>query len=70
MSSKNQIDTEPTIDEMLEDPIIGLLMQRDGLVPGDVRAIWSAAAKRLQAPDDTQQETLDACQSESTTEAA
>jgi hypothetical protein len=35
---------------MLKDPLVALLMERDGLRPGDVRAVWDAAARRLQEP--------------------
>ncbi|HMB75942.1 MAG TPA: hypothetical protein VKN76_06055 [Kiloniellaceae bacterium] len=48
MSNKKPIGAEPSIDEMLEDPLVSLLMHRDGVAPDDVRAIWAAAARRLQ----------------------
>ena len=54
MNDKRPIGEEPTIDEMLEDPIVALIMRRDGLLPGDVRAVWTAAARRLQATPDSE----------------
>ena len=51
MITEKRFDREPSIDEMLDDPIVHLLMQRDGLRPEDVRAIWVAAAERLRHPN-------------------
>ena len=45
--TEKRFDEEPSIEEMLADPIIRLIMRRDGLVAGDVRAALAAAAKRL-----------------------
>lgn len=47
MITEKRFDEEPSIEEMLADPIIRLIMRRDGLVAGDVRAALAAAAKRL-----------------------
>jgi hypothetical protein len=38
---------EPSLDEMLEDPIVRLVMARDRLRPDDVRAYVEAAVRRL-----------------------
>lgn len=40
---------EPTLDEMLADPIVRLVMDRDGLSDESVRRVFEAAAKRLRA---------------------
>jgi hypothetical protein len=45
--TEKRFDEEPSIEEMLADPIVGLIMRRDGLVAGDVRAALAAAAERL-----------------------
>ena len=45
--TEKRFDEEPSIEEMLADPIIRLIMRRDGLVAGDVRAVLVAAAERL-----------------------
>ncbi len=37
---------ELTLDEMLSDPIVRLLMQRDGVSEGEVRAVMSGASGR------------------------
>jgi hypothetical protein len=38
---------EPPVDELLEDPIVHLVMARDGLSPEDVRAYIDLARRRL-----------------------
>jgi hypothetical protein len=47
MITVKRFDEEPSIEEMLSDPIVRLIMQRDGLVAGDVLAVLAGAAKRL-----------------------
>ena len=38
---------EPAIDEMLKDPIVRLVMRRDGIGEADVRAAIAPVAARL-----------------------
>jgi hypothetical protein len=38
---------EPTILEMLNDPIVGLLMERDGVTVGDLRRLLDETRRRL-----------------------
>lgn len=38
---------EPPLDEVLDDPIVRLVMARDRLMPGDVKAYVDAAMRRL-----------------------
>ena len=38
---------EPPIDEMLADPIVRLVMRRDRIGPGEVRAAIEAARRKL-----------------------
>ena len=45
--TEKRFDEEPSIEEMLADPIVRLIMRRDGLVAGDVRAALASAAERL-----------------------
>ncbi len=40
---------EPSIDEILREPIVRLLMYRDGVTPDDVRLVISDASRRLQS---------------------
>ncbi len=40
---------EPSLDEMLADPIVRILMERDGLSEQSVRGVFEDAAKRLKA---------------------
>lgn len=42
-------NTEPTIEELLTDPIARLLMARDGLLPEYVRACVGATRQKLKA---------------------
>jgi len=45
-------NAEPSIDELLDDPIAQLLMRRDGVAPEACRAVMRRAAKAgLGAPD-------------------
>jgi hypothetical protein len=39
-------NTEPSIDELLGDPIMQVLMKRDGVPPRDVRALIDMARRR------------------------
>lgn len=41
-------NTEPSIDDLLDDPIALLLMARDGLSPAAIRAVLGQAKERLQ----------------------
>jgi hypothetical protein len=38
---------EPALEEMLRDPIVRLVMRRDGLEPRDVRCVVVATRRRL-----------------------
>jgi hypothetical protein len=38
---------EPPLDEVLDDPIVRLVMARDRLLPDDVKAYVGAAMQRL-----------------------
>lgn len=40
---------EPSLDEMLADPIVRILMERDGVSERSVRGVFEDAAKRLKA---------------------
>jgi hypothetical protein len=42
---------EPSIEEMLEDPIVGLVMQRDSVTADEVRSVMDAASRRGCDPD-------------------
>jgi hypothetical protein len=44
---EKRFDEEPSIEEMLADPIVRLLMRRDGVLAGDVRTLLAGAAARL-----------------------
>ena len=37
---------EPSVEEMLEDPIVGLVMKRDSVTPDEVRGVMAAAGWR------------------------
>jgi hypothetical protein len=45
--TEKRFDEESSIEEMLADPIVRLIMQRDSVLAGDVRAVLVAAAERL-----------------------
>jgi hypothetical protein len=45
--TEKRFDKEPSIEEMLADPIVRLLMRRDGVHAGDVRTLLAGAAERL-----------------------
>ena len=49
MNSENRTDYqgEPSIEELLADPIIRLVMRRDGLTVVAVRQVFDEAARRL-----------------------
>jgi hypothetical protein len=40
---------EPSIDELLADPLIRALMAADGVDPDELRALLCSAAERLRA---------------------
>ena len=46
-SSKAWFCGEPSVEELLSDPIVHLVMARDGLSPKQVRTHLRAAARRL-----------------------
>jgi hypothetical protein len=37
-------NSEPSVDELLDDPIVALLMERDSVTPGEVRDLIDGAA--------------------------
>ena len=45
--TEKRFDKEPSIEEMLADPIVRLLMRRDGVLAGDVRTPLAGVAERL-----------------------
>ena len=45
--SSSYLHEEPPIEEMLADPIVRLVMQRDRIGPREVRAALDAARRRL-----------------------
>jgi hypothetical protein len=45
--TEKRFDKEPSIEEMLADPIVRLLMRRDGVLAGDVRTLLAGVAERL-----------------------
>lgn len=40
---------EPTLDEILADPLVGLILRRDGLTAGTVRARLDRERRRIAA---------------------
>jgi hypothetical protein len=40
---------EPSVDEMLSDPLIQLIMERDGLSDDEVRTLMADTKRRLEA---------------------
>ncbi len=46
MTRYQEAGIEPALEEVLSDPIVTLLMARDGLEPGDVRDTVVAAQSR------------------------
>ena len=40
---------EPSVDEMLSDPVIQLVMERDGLSDDEVRTLMADTKRRLEA---------------------
>jgi len=48
-SDERWIRDEPSLEEMLADPIVRILMERDGLSDQSVRAAFEEAAKRLRS---------------------
>ncbi len=51
MSSKREFD-EPPLEEMLADPIVRLVMKRDGIGPSEVRAAMDQVRARREASAD------------------
>ena len=47
--SEPWLSGEPTLDDMLADPIVRMLMEHDGLSEDSVRRVFEEAAKRLRA---------------------
>ena len=47
--SERWLSGEPTLDDMLADPIVRMLMEHDGLSEDSVRRVFEEAAKRLRA---------------------
>lgn len=43
------MDRELTLDELLDSPIVRLLMRRDGVEPHEVRALLEAVRRRSAA---------------------
>jgi len=51
VTDKQWIKGEPTIREVVSDPIVHLVMQRDGLTPADLRkAILTAQIRMRRSP--------------------
>ncbi len=51
-ASERWLSGEPSLDDMLKDPIVRLVMKRDGLSEDAVRAVFKDAAERLRARTD------------------
>lgn len=51
-SNERWISGEPSLDEMLADPIVRILMAYDGLSEESVRDAFALAAERLRARSD------------------
>jgi hypothetical protein len=49
VSSQSGIALEPNLAEMLEDPIVQMVLRRDGIVEDDVLRVTYDAAQRLSA---------------------
>jgi len=52
-SPRGWLQGEPEIEEMLHDPIVQLVMQRDGLTPQQLRRALRAGGERLMAAPTT-----------------
>lgn len=50
--SQAHLDGEPRIEELLSDPIVAILLRRDGLELDDVRRAMAHAAAALKRPAD------------------
>jgi hypothetical protein len=48
---------EPALEELLRDPVVQLVMRRDGLAPADVHRVVNAARWRLSSPSDAEDPT-------------
>jgi len=46
----NWILGEPSVQEMLADPVMHAVLRRDGLSPGDLRLALAEGRRRLAAP--------------------
>ena len=46
--SKSWLQGEPSLQEVMSDPIVHLVMRRDGLTPEDVWPVILAASEQLQ----------------------
>lgn len=46
--------TELTLEQMLADPIVRLVMRRDGVEEAELRALASRVRRRLGAPNEPQ----------------
>ena len=44
-------NAEPSVDELLNDPIVHRLMERDGVAPGEVRDVMAAARRQRHSRD-------------------
>jgi hypothetical protein len=43
----DQCKREPGVDEFLAEPIVRMLMRRDGIAPDDARRLFAAVSRRL-----------------------
>jgi hypothetical protein len=56
-----QTDTfEPTIEQMLMEPIVRVLMARDGIAPDDIRRLLAEARAKVCSPPTTSAALADA----------
>jgi hypothetical protein len=52
-------NTEPTLEELLSDPVARLLMARDGLQPEQIWACVGSARRKLMAATTPERKTAD-----------
>jgi hypothetical protein len=45
-----EVDDEPSVKEMLSDPIVHAVMRADGVHAGELEALLCSVAKRLREP--------------------
>ena len=52
-TSRNKLEwhDEPSIDELLSDPIAQLVMRYDGIDESDVRRVMEQTGRRLRVPE-------------------